>query len=1164
MAGGNQVIDIALQTDPQRVNFNLQNSGGSVNFDLSNGSDMSSRFIDDTAGAGVTNKTWSANKLTEEFADKADKADTVLTTTLSRGRKANTAIGVGSIAFGNQNTASGNYSIAIGNQTTASGSNSYAEGTNTKSTANNSHSEGNGSISSGSGSHAEGNGILVGTSMQYTSATASGSHAEGIGTLASSNGSHSEGQRTTASGQNAHAEGSKTIASGSHSHAEGMVTEANHRSQHVGGEYNIPDDSSSSSSNRGNYVEIIGNGTDDNARSNARTLDWNGNENLAGDLTINKGTANEVSVSDLAEEVASKAEIDDTAGVGDSTKVWSADKSATETNSLLSAITSFSDSDFEIKQITENPSWVIGKYLDTSGATVNFQSPVSASGEEYIVISCSEGDIFKISGRGGNAARLWAFADINNNVLTPKASAGEVKDGFIVEAPIGSAYLIVNEDRSYTPKGVWRYIKKIDTTLLSQYDKIKISTGWNASGYYDLSGETVDIDTVTSESSMISIALECLPGDIFSVSGKGGNNGRLWGFADASYHIISRESAVVTATDKLLVAPDTAAYIIVNEARATEPRGLWKYAEKSILQLDEFKTETAADFGETNIKIEENKNKISALLSENYSEQIEGIPPWESGKIIDTSGTTISDSVSGPGMMCLKINCVEGDIFKVSGRGGNTARLWAFVDKNNNVLSPKADANVTNEELFIIAPANAYYLVVNVQASYTPRGVWKIRKDKYATTEYLFTNGYIPVQIQGTPPWTIGGYYNLGGVTVDVSSRTTASSMMCVITDCVPGEVFTITGRGGNAGRLWAFTDETNSDTYNILEKAYARETANGLILVAPEGAKHLIVNMDRTYTDQKVYRYIKTPSEMPHVRFLVYGNSYSCDWCSYVPFILKEMGVTCEIYHYVRDRLTLRDLYYRWESADAADTETDEPAGEYNRYLYYIDTRTMEAWQQMDRMSAKALAQQGGYDFITLQQSVHHATDPESFSPWLELDIDLISKAIDKNTPIAFVGVVTKPADDHPETNLSVLQNTVMQNYPFSFVIPYGTAVFNARTNANLAAIGDSTSHNFWCNDNIHLQDGLPRYTAALAASQAIVKNLFPQKSVLFNKIRVTYAMIYSWNVLERHLPNDPSDASSYGITDDNCLLVQQAAVLANNYPYQITTIHDLPETPI
>jgi hypothetical protein len=47
----------------------------------------------------------------------------------------------------------------------------------------------------------------------------------------------------------------------------------------------------------GKYAEVIGNGDSDNARSNARTLDWDGNEKLAGGLTLGMGTANESSIS---------------------------------------------------------------------------------------------------------------------------------------------------------------------------------------------------------------------------------------------------------------------------------------------------------------------------------------------------------------------------------------------------------------------------------------------------------------------------------------------------------------------------------------------------------------------------------------------------------------------------------------------------------------------------------------------------------------------------------------------------------------------------------------------------------------------------------------------------------------------------------------------------
>ena len=67
-------------------------------------------------------------------------------------------------------------------------------------------------------------------------------------------------------------------------------------SQFAFGQYNVEDPSRISQYEKGNYVEIVGNGTADNARSNARTLDWSGNEALAGSLTLGKGTADEVTI----------------------------------------------------------------------------------------------------------------------------------------------------------------------------------------------------------------------------------------------------------------------------------------------------------------------------------------------------------------------------------------------------------------------------------------------------------------------------------------------------------------------------------------------------------------------------------------------------------------------------------------------------------------------------------------------------------------------------------------------------------------------------------------------------------------------------------------------------------------------------------------------------
>ena len=248
-------------------------------------------------------------------------------------------IGDNAFAEGNNTKASGSYSHAEGYYTTASGDRSHAEGSSTKASGRSSHSEGMGTTASGSESHAEGNAttasgtnshaegnssnlfssivtttnptnndiitawgsnkfslakgesahveginsLALGSSSHAegsaTQASGYSSHAEGFITKASAPNSHAEGESTTASGYASHAEGGYTTASGSNSHAEGNNTIASSNYQHVQGKYNIEDSNNI-------YADIIGNGKNDTERSNAATVDWQGNAWYAGDVYV--------------------------------------------------------------------------------------------------------------------------------------------------------------------------------------------------------------------------------------------------------------------------------------------------------------------------------------------------------------------------------------------------------------------------------------------------------------------------------------------------------------------------------------------------------------------------------------------------------------------------------------------------------------------------------------------------------------------------------------------------------------------------------------------------------------------------------------------------------------------------------------------------------------
>lgn len=107
------------------------------------------------------------------------------------------------------------------------------------------------------------------------------SHAEGSESAASGGVSHAEGSYTVASGDESHAEGSYTVASGFCSHAQNQGTIAQDYYQTALGRYNVADSTS---------ALIVGNGTADNARSNALTVDWSGNVEAAGDVRAGGST----------------------------------------------------------------------------------------------------------------------------------------------------------------------------------------------------------------------------------------------------------------------------------------------------------------------------------------------------------------------------------------------------------------------------------------------------------------------------------------------------------------------------------------------------------------------------------------------------------------------------------------------------------------------------------------------------------------------------------------------------------------------------------------------------------------------------------------------------------------------------------------------------------
>lgn len=254
------------------------------------------------------------------------------------------ASGDDSHAEGCYTIASGIRSHAEGSDTTASGSSSHAEGFDTTASGHSSHAEGQNTIAFGDNSHTEGYGTTV---FGYHS------HAEGYKTTASGFTSHAEGKNTTASGDYSHVQGKynkvyckEVITNNTNIYLDnnneycignsytfnpdsGLYNLDNYIytkldntivGKYIGLHYNSPilykfDTVTSidytiiegtgtkyTAEEIKTYAHMVGNGIADDNRSNAHTLDWDGNAWYASDVYVGGTSQDDTNAKKLATE----------------------------------------------------------------------------------------------------------------------------------------------------------------------------------------------------------------------------------------------------------------------------------------------------------------------------------------------------------------------------------------------------------------------------------------------------------------------------------------------------------------------------------------------------------------------------------------------------------------------------------------------------------------------------------------------------------------------------------------------------------------------------------------------------------------------------------------------------------------------------------------------
>lgn len=194
---------------------------------------------------------------------------------------------------------------------------------------------------------------------------------------------------------------------------------------------------------------------------------------------------------------------------------------------------------------------------NTTGASINVNSPTSNDLLSCVYAECSAGDKFTYTGKGSSSYKQYAFLNSEGTIL--EIGTTEYVTNLVITAPTNSAYVVFNFLNNYG-RAVWKGAK--DRTGL-----VEITNFHNQYGY-KTTGSTIDINNPTANSSVDCAFVSCKKGDQFTYSGKGSTSYKSYAFIDISGNVLYVEPTTDSLRNRVIIAPENAAYVIFNYIRA--------------------------------------------------------------------------------------------------------------------------------------------------------------------------------------------------------------------------------------------------------------------------------------------------------------------------------------------------------------------------------------------------------------------------------------------------------------------------------------------------------------------------------------------------------------------------------------------------------------------
>lgn len=315
----------------------------------------------------------------------------------------------------------------------------------------------------------------------------------------------------------------------------------------------------------------------------------------------------------------------------------------------------------------------------------------------------------------------------------------------------------------------------------------------------------------------------------------------------------------------------------------------------------------------------------------------------------------------------------------------------------------------------------------------------------------------------------------------------------------------------------------------------------------------------------------------------LCFGNSFTQDTISYIPWLIKECEPNLKLnvyFTYIGGMPISECLAYISNGTTIALDESGNPTTKYENhggwdriysysngewvepasgttnyhkpYTLYKYKDGANSWVSQSEPTAASVLQMKNWDLITIQQggSINYRTWDYYFKPYVYQIQAELQKQVKHNFTLGYL-MTHASYSTSSETLLSryngIVQNTtnMLENTPIEIVMPYATALQNART-TYLDRFG---AGGHLMGDTAHVSDGVGCLTCAYANTMAILDLIGSKKSIVGSQIYPDAAWLSSHNI--------PAVSSTIeGLSRYNIWLAQQCAVMATKYPLQLTNM--------